>query len=229
MPLRGKVRAAPASIKMLDFSSLHIASIILLVPHILRPATASLVRRPTGVFVAQISHRGRRRERDTGHGAFRLRESGVFRFSGGRTSRGTDSTGQGPRRQGPRGRGPRGAGFPGMKYWVCCSLAAACHPVTGAHFARKRRLRRPCVRCLALPGKVRCRCACSTLFALRGKSASELARRFWSVHGKEFFAGRFAHQETFPARRGTGNGAVVHFPAGGRCMPSHGRNAPFSR
>ena len=26
---------------------------------------------------------------------------------------------------------------------------------------------------------------------------------FWSVHGKEFFAGRFAHQETFPARRGT--------------------------
>ena len=79
----------------------------------------------------------------------------------------------------------------------------------------ERRLRLPCVRCLALPGKGRCRCACSTLFALRGKSASELARRFWSVHGKEFFAGRFAHQETFPARRGTGNGAIVHFPAGG--------------
>ena len=79
----------------------------------------------------------------------------------------------------------------------------------------ERRLRRPCVRCLALPGMGRCRCACSTLFALRGKSASELARRFWSVHGKEFFAGRFAHQETFPARRGTGNGAIVHFPAGG--------------
>ena len=70
----------------------------------------------------------------------------------------------------------------------------------------ERRLRRPCVRCLALPGKGRCRCACSTLFALRGKSASELARRFWPVHGKEFFAGRFAHQETFPARRETGNG-----------------------
>ena len=79
----------------------------------------------------------------------------------------------------------------------------------------ERRLRLPCVRCLALPGMGRCRCTCSTLFALRGKSASELARRFWSVHGKEFFAGRFAHQETFPARRETGNGAVVHFPAGG--------------
>ena len=101
----------------------------------------------------------------------------------------------------PAGQGTRRP--PEMK-WVCCSLAAACHPVANTHLTWGKG---GCgfLASAALPrwGKGRCWCACSTLFALRGKSASELARRFWSVHGKEFFAGRFAHQETFPARRET--------------------------
>ena len=69
------------------------------------------------------------------------------------------------------------------------------------------RLRRVGRRCLALPGKGRCRCACSTLFALRAKALQSWRAGFWRVAGKSGVSERFAHQGTFPARRGTGKRA----------------------
>ena len=85
----------------------------------------------------------------------------------------------------------------------------------------ERRLRRPCVRCLAPLGQGALPVCVFDAVCPCGAKALQ--------RGAPDFAGRFAHQETFPARRETGNGAIVHFPAGWRCMPSHGRNAPFSR
>ena len=93
---------------------------------------------------------------------------------------------------------------PGDEVWVCCSLTAACHPVANTHLTRGKggcgvlaSAALPCRAWDAAGVRVR-RC-----LPLRGKSAAEGCAGFWPVHGKEFFAGRFAHQETFPARRGT--------------------------
>ena len=48
----------------------------------------------------------------------------------------------------------------------------------------------------------RCRCARSTLFALRGKSASELARLILICHGRKLFAERSALQGLSGRRAG---------------------------
>ena len=79
------------------------------------------------------------------------------------------------------------------------------------------RLRRVGRRCLAPVGKGCCRCACSTLFALRAKALQSWRSGFWRVAGKNRVSERFAHQGTFPARRGTGE----------RISPRKGRS--FSR
>ena len=66
------------------------------------------------------------------------------------------------------------------------------------------RLRRVGRRCLAPVGKGRCRCACSTLFALRAKALQSGAPDLGVSREKSRVSERFAHQGTFPARRGTG-------------------------
>ena len=72
-------------------------------------------------------------------------------------------------------------------------------------------------RCLAPVGKGRCRWARSTLFALRAKALQNWRAGSWRVAGKSGVSERFAHQGTFPARRGTGE----------RTSPRKGRS--FSR
>ena len=104
---------------------------------------------------------------------------------------------------------------PRDEVWVCCSLTAAYHPVAGAHFARKRRLGRPCVRCLALPGKGRCRCAYSTLFAPAGQKRCRGARRITAGHGKEFFGETVYPSGNFPGAPGNGKRSRRTFPSGG--------------
>ena len=94
---------------------------------------------------------------------------------------------------------------PGDEVWVCCSLAAACHPVAGTHFARKRRLGRPCVRCLAPLGQGALPvCVFDAVCPAGQKRFRVGAPDFGRFTGKSFLRGRFAHQETFPARQGNG-------------------------
>ena len=79
------------------------------------------------------------------------------------------------------------------------------------------RLRRVGRRCLAPVGKGRCRCAYSTLFALRAKALQSGAPDFGVSREKSRVSERFAHHGTFLARRGTGK----------RTSPRKGRS--FSR
>ena len=82
-------------------------------------------------------------------------------------------------------------------------------------------------RCLALPGKGRCRCAGSTLFALRAKALQSWRAGSWRVVGKSRVSERFAHQVALSARRGTGPPRFS--PQGGRrYTPSRKRDAPLS-
>ena len=67
----------------------------------------------------------------------------------------------------------------------------------------------------ALPrwGKGRCRCAYSTLFAPAGQKRFRVgAPDFGRFTGKSFLRGRFAHQETFPARQGNGVAGHISSP-----------------
>ena len=64
------------------------------------------------------------------------------------------------------------------------------------------RLRRVGRRCLALPGKGRCRGAGATLFALRAKALQSGAPDLWRITGESRVSKRFPHQGSLPARRG---------------------------
>ena len=64
------------------------------------------------------------------------------------------------------------------------------------------RLRRVGRRCLALPGKGRCRCAGATLFALRAKALQSGAPDLWRIAGESRASKRFPHQGGLAARRG---------------------------
>ena len=102
---------------------------------------------------------------------------------------------------------------PGDEVWVCCSLTAACHPVASTHLTRGKG---GCgvLASAALPrwGKGRCRCACSTLFALRGKSASELARRILAGSRERVFCGAFCPSGNFPGAPGNGDAGHISSP-----------------
>ena len=76
-------------------------------------------------------------------------------------------------------------------------------------------------------GKGRCRCAGSTLFALRAKALQSGAPDHGMSRERAGFSERFAHQGNLPARRGTGERAAPR--RGRRYTPSRGQNAPFSR
>ena len=82
-------------------------------------------------------------------------------------------------------------------------------------------------RCLAPVGKGRCRCAGSTLFALRAKALQSGAPDHGVSRERAGFSERFAHQGTLPARRRTGERAAPR--RGRRYTPSRRQNAPFSR
>ena len=63
-----------------------------------------------------------------------------------------------------------------------------------------------------------------------GQRRCRVARRIMACRGRERGLERFAHQGTFPARRGTGKRAAARFPArDGGYTPSRGQNAPASR
>ena len=92
---------------------------------------------------------------------------------------------------------------PGDEVWVCCSLTAAHHPVAGTHFARKRRLGRPCVRCLAPLGQGALPvCVFDAVCPCGAKALQSWRAGFWPVHGKEFFAGAFCPSGNFPGAPG---------------------------
>ena len=80
-------------------------------------------------------------------------------------------------------------------------------------------------RCLALPGKGRCRCARSTLFALRVKALQSSAPYF-GVSRKNRVSVRFAHQETSPGA--PGNGETSFSPQGSESFP-HAVCSTFSQ
>ena len=123
---------------------------------------------------------------------------------------------------------------------VCGSFSATCHP---AARGRKRRFLAtpPC------PAGQRALPVCGfDVVCSAGKGASKWRAGSWLVHGKKYFAGRSAHRETFPARRGTwerasprkGRSFFPHtvsstpsqraFPRKKRrYAPSHRRNAPL--
>ena len=70
----------------------------------------------------------------------------------------------------------------------------------------------------------RCRCARSTLFALRAKALQSGAPDFWACLERKQAPERFAHQATLPARRRTDRRA---FPRREwSCVPSRRRNTP---
>ena len=116
--------------------------------------------------------------------------------------------------------GPRGRQCRRPAPSAPCSRAQA--PRAGAC-----RLRGVWRRCLAPVGKGRCRCAGSTLFALRAKALQSGAPDHGVSRERAGFSERFAHQGTLPARRGTGERAAPR--RGRRYTPSRGQNAPFSR
>ena len=89
------------------------------------------------------------------------------------------------------------------------------------------RLRGVWRRCLAPVGKGRCRCAGSTLFALRAKALQSGTLDHGVSRERAGFSERFAHQGNLPARRGTGERAAPR--RGRRYTPSRRQNAPASR
>ena len=123
-----------------------------------------------------------------------------------------------------------------------CGQTAA-SPRAGACRLRRRWATLPCP-----AGKGRCRCAGVDAVCPAGKGAAEWRAGSWRIAGESGDSKRFAHQGTFPARRGTGHD-VLHEPvcrvgisrrAGERgrrafphrerrYAPSRKRNAPFSR
>ena len=100
---------------------------------------------------------------------------------------------------------------------VSVRMGRRCGQTAAGPRAGACRLRRVGRRCLAPVGKGRCRCAYSTLFALRAKALQSGAPDFGVSREKSRVSERFAHQGTFPARRGTGE----------RTSPRKGRS--FSR
>ena len=104
---------------------------------------------------------------------------------------------------------------PGDEVWVCCSLAAACHPVANTHLTRGKG---GCgvLASAALPrwGKGRCRCACSTLFAPAGQKRCRGARRILVGSRERVFCGAFCPSGNFPGAPGNGKRSRRTFSSG---------------
>ena len=181
LPLRGKVRRPQATIKMLDFLSFHIVSIVLFIPPILRLATASHVRRP------QMCSRPKYPIKNTGGSAIRVMGISGFRvpmFSGFGLTGG-------------------GLWVAGLK-WVGSVVLFPPRAILPQGEESDGSLRR----CLALPGRGRCRCARSTLFALRAKALQSGAPYFGVSRKKQGF-GAFCPSGNSPRRAGErGNGLL---------------------
>ena len=194
LPLRGKVRRPQATIKMLDFLSFHVASIVLFIPPILRLATASHVRRP------QMCSRPKYPIKNTGGSAIRVMGISGFRvpmFSGFGLTGG-------------------GLWVAGLK-WVGSVVLFPPRAILPQGEESDGSLRR----CLALPGKGRCRCARSTLFALRAKALQSGAPYFGVSRKKQGF-GAFCPSGNSPRRAGERAS-----PRKGRSL-SHTPSAPRS-
>ena len=86
-----------------------------------------------------------------------------------------------------------------------CGQTAA-SPRAGACRLRRRWATLPCP-----AGKGRCRCAGVDAVCPAGKGAAEWRAGSWRIAGESGGSKRFAHQGTFPARRGTGHD-VLHEP-----------------
>ena len=186
-PCVARYAPPPASIKMLDFSSLCIASIVPLMPSILRPATTSRVRRPTDAGAAKYPI-----ENDGGR-AIQVMELSCFWDSE------LWATGFGAPDLGPLGLGRRVWGG------AACPCGARCAPPPGGERVGFAVLSPPrtilsqalvshgeegncSLRPLPCPlGKGRCRCAGSTLFALRAKALQSGAPHFGVSRKKQGF------------------------------------------
>ncbi len=83
-----------------------------------------------------------------------------------------------------------------------CGQTAA-SPRAGACRLRRRWATLPCP-----AGKGRCRCAGVDAVCPAGKGAAEWRAGSWRIAGESGGSKRFAHQGTFPARRGTGTSRV---------------------
>ena len=100
-----------------------------------------------------------------------------------------------------------------------CGQTAA-SPRAGACRLRGRWATLPCP-----AGKGRCRCAGVDAVCPAGKGAAEWRAGSWRIAGESGGSKRFAHQGTFPARRGTGMSRVA--PPGTKIRVPHKWNALF--
>ena len=228
-PCGARCASPPSSIKMLGSSSLHIAYIVLHVPPFPRLATASHVRRPTDVFVAQYPIE------DTGGSAIQVMGPSGFGnpgFSGFRTA-GLPGNGF------PEGGaacpcGARRGKVPGLK-WVGSVVLFPLRAILSQGKESGGSLRR----CLALPGKGRCECAYSALFALRAKALQRGAPDH-GVSREETGFQSFSPSGDFPGAPGNGlrptrDKDTRHLTDGTRPLPPakpstlsvHGKRGPL--